>query len=330
VLVIPGIILALISAHMGILWHQKHTDFPGAGKSNRVIAGSRLFPQYAMKSAGFFFLVFGMVAALAGLAQINPVWMYGPYEPSVVSAASQPDWYVGWLDGSLRLMLPYEFRGAGVTIPFEVFLPAVVLPLLLFGLMALYPAIEARVTGDRAQHNELDLPRDHPVRTGIGLGAVTFYLVLLFAGGEDVLATTFGVSLNAIVWALRILLILAPAAVFTLTYNWCRGLQQDDDDELIEGRATGTILQEPGGEFVEVHAPVPFPEVPDRPPGDPEEHLIPSTAPPDTAGYHARALLRAAGRGLGRFFTDDRNGAVARVPVAADDVDTEDTSGARR
>ncbi len=308
ILVIPGVILALISAHMGILWHQKHTDFPGAGKSDRVIVGSRLFPKYAAKSAGFFMLVVGMLAALGGLAQINPVWLYGPYEPSVVSAASQPDWYVGWLDGSLRVMMPWEIRAFGQTIPLNLFLPGVVLPLLLFSLMALYPEIEARVTGDHRSHNELDLPRNHPIRSAIGAAAFTFYFVLLLAGGSDVLATTFGISLNAVVWGLRILLFLAPAVAFIITMNWCRGLMQDDDDLLLEGRATGVIEQLPVGEYVEVHTPLPVQPVPVREPGDPEAEIAEATerAQQDSIGYHAAQVLKLARGRIRSFFTQER------------------------
>src|SRR3954447_551157 len=296
ILVIPGLILALISAHMGILWHQKHTDFPGAGKNDRVIAGSRLFPKYAMKSAGFFTLVFGMVAALGGLAQINPVWLYGPYEPSDVSAGSQPDWYVGWLDGALRVMMPWEVRAFGQTIPLNLLLAGAVLPLLLFGLMAMYPSIEARVTGDRRSHNELDLPRDPPVRSGIGAAALAFYFTLLLAGGSDVLATTFGISLNAVVWGLRVLLFLGPAVAFLLTSNWCRGLMQDDDDLLLEGRATRAIQQRPVGEYVEVHTPLPVQPAPPREPGDPEAAIAEGAGFPqaeaDSIGYHAAQVVR--------------------------------------
>ncbi|MFL5337829.1 MAG: cytochrome b, partial [Geminicoccaceae bacterium] len=280
--------------------------FPGAGKSDRVIVGSRLFPQYAAKSAGFFTMVFGMIAALGGLAQINPVWSYGPYEPSDVSAASQPDWYVGWLDGSLRVMLPWEFRGFGQTIPFEIFLPAVVLPLLLFALMAMYPSIEARITGDRRHHNELDLPRDHPVRTGVGMAAFSFYFVLLLAGASDVLSTIFDISLNHVVWGLRILLFGLPPVVFLLTANWCRGIQQDDDDLLLEGKPTGVLIQQPAGEYVEVHTPLPVQPTPPRVPGDPEAEIA-FPAQPDGVAYHAAGLLKAAGRGLRGFFVEERD-----------------------
>jgi ubiquinol-cytochrome c reductase cytochrome b subunit len=175
----------------------------------------------------------------------------------------------------------------------------------IFALMALYPSIEARVTGDRRQHNELDLPRDHPVRTGIGVAALGFYLMLLFAGGEDVISTTFGISLNHMVWGLRIACILVPPAAFLLTYNWCRGLQQDDDDLLIEGRATGVLLQEPSGEYVEVHTPLPVEPVPDRRFGDPESVLAEPSPHEDTATYHAMQLFKVARRNLRHFFIEE-------------------------
>jgi ubiquinol-cytochrome c reductase cytochrome b subunit len=322
------LILALISAHMGILWHQKHTDFPGAGKSGRVIAGSRLFPKYAMKSAGFFLLVVGVLAALGGLAQINPVWLYGPYEPSDVSAASQPDWYVGWLDGSLRLMMPWEIRAFGQTIPLNLLLPGVVLPLLLFGLMAMYPALEARITGDRKAHDELDLPRDHPIRTAIGMSAFSFYFVLLLAGASDVLATTFDISLNHVVWGLRVALVAAPAVVFLLTANWCRGLMQDDDDLLLEGQPTGVILAQTQGEYVEVHVPLPVQPPPRREPGDPEAVMAEPPQPqPDSIGYHAAQVLKLARRNVRSFFVTESS--VGPEPVRFAE-DQHPDGGARR
>src|SRR3954471_6467800 len=175
--------------------------------------------------------------------------------------------------------------------------------------MAMYPTIEAWVTGDRRSHNELDLPRDHPVRTGIGAAAYTFYFVLLLAGGSDVLAHTFGISLNAVVWGLRVLLFLAPAMAFLLTSNWCRGLMQDDDDLLLEGRATGVIEQLPVGEYVEVHTPLPVQPAPPREPGDPEAVIAEGAGFPqaeaDSIASPAAQVVRPPRRKLRSFFVQE-------------------------
>ena len=203
ILLVPGILLALIGAHLGILWHQKHTDFPGPGKTEDNVVGHRVFPVFAVKSGGFFMLIFAVLALLGGLAQINPIWTFGPYDPAKVSAASQPDWYIGFLDGSTRLMPPWEFRGLGHTVPALVW-PTLILPGVLFTLLALYPFLEAKFTGDKKSHNLLQRPREAPTRTALGAMAVSFYLVLWISGGNDIIAHTFSISLNAMTWAGRI------------------------------------------------------------------------------------------------------------------------------
>jgi ubiquinol-cytochrome c reductase cytochrome b subunit len=102
VLLIPAILLALIGLHLLILVKQKHTQFPGAGRTEHNVVGNRLFPTFAAKATGLVFVVFGICALLGGLVQINPIWLWGPYNPAQVSSASQPDWYIGFLDGSTR------------------------------------------------------------------------------------------------------------------------------------------------------------------------------------------------------------------------------------
>ena len=322
VLIIPGVILALVTAHMGILWHQKHTDFPGPGKSNDQIVGERLFPVYAMKSAGLFATVFGMLALLGGLAQINPIWLYGPFRPDSASTAAQPDWYVGFLEGALRLMPAWEFRGAGHTIPFNVFIPAVALPGLLFTGMALYPFLEARFTRSKVIHHELDYPREHPVRTGIGAMALSFYFLLLLGGGDDVLATTFNMSVEGIRDGLRIAIFVVPPIAYKATASWCRGLMQDDDEMIEERIETGRLVFTSGGEYVETLTPLPYPEIPEWAPADerpPPSYMPPAIAstsegngqyPP--AGRHdqldgesapsLRHAIGVAGRAVGSFF----------------------------
>ena len=68
------------------------------------------------------------------------------------------------------------------------FWPGIVVPLLMFGLVGVYPFLERRLTGDRADHQLLRRPRDNPTRTS--LGAITFYLVLFVSGASDVAPDT--------------------------------------------------------------------------------------------------------------------------------------------
>ena len=165
------------------------------------------------------------MALLGGLVQINPVWLYGPYNPAQVSAGSQPDWYVGFLDGSTRLFPAWEIRAFDYTIS-PIFWPTIVLPGILFTLLALYPFIEARLTKDRASHNLLQRPRDVPVRTSLGAMALTFYVVLLISGGNDVIANKFDISLNAMTWTGRIAVIVLPPLAYVTAYLLCLGLQR--------------------------------------------------------------------------------------------------------
>ncbi len=213
VLLVPGLLVALISVHLGLVFKQKHTQWPGPGRTNDNVVGERMFPRYALKQGGFFMVVFGVIALMGGLFQINPIWLFGPYEAWVVSAASQPDWYVMFLDGSTRLMPAWEIHipiGDGYVIP-PLFWPTVVLPGILVGLSTMYPFLEARRLKDTSSHNLLQRPRDVPARTAVGAMALAFYIVLTLSGANDVIADKFHISLNAMTWAGRIGLLIAAA-----------------------------------------------------------------------------------------------------------------------
>ncbi|MDA2988518.1 MAG: ubiquinol-cytochrome c reductase cytochrome b subunit [Actinomycetota bacterium] len=256
ILLVPGLILALVTVHLIMVWTQKHTQFPGPGRTNNNVVGYPLLPIYMAKAGGFFFIVFGIIALLSGLVNINPVWIFGPYTPDQVTAGTQPDWYIGWLDGALRLMPNIETVILGFTISWNVFIPAVVIPGILFTGLALYPFLEAWATGDKREHNLLDRPRNAPVRTGIGVMAIVFYGILWLAGGNDLMATTFNMSINAISWTLRILLIVGPPIAFIITKRTCLALQRRDREKLLHGYESGRVLRLPHGEFIEVHQPL--------------------------------------------------------------------------
>ncbi|MEH1011615.1 ubiquinol-cytochrome c reductase cytochrome b subunit [Micromonospora sp. CPCC 206060] len=258
VLLIPGLLVALISAHLGLVFKQKHTQWPGPGRTNENVVGERMFPRYALKQGGFFMVVFGVIALMGGLFQINPIWLFGPYEAWVVSAASQPDWYVMFLDGSTRLMPAWEINipiGDGYVIP-PLFWPTVVLPGILTMLPIFYPFIEARLTKDKGTHHLLQRPRDVPARTALGAMAVSFYVVLTLSGANDVIADKFRISLNAMTWAGRIGLLIVPPLAYYLTHRLCLGLQQHDREVLAHGVETGIIRRLPDGRFEEVHQPL--------------------------------------------------------------------------
>ncbi|MFY9807696.1 MAG: ubiquinol-cytochrome c reductase cytochrome b subunit [Pseudonocardiaceae bacterium] len=256
VLIIPGLLAALIAVHLGLIWYQKHTQFPGVGKTESNVVGVRILPTFALKSTGFFLTNVAVLAIMSGLFQINPIWLYGPYNPAQVSAGSQPDWYMGFTEGLLRLFPPWElFLFGRYDIP-PVFWAVVLIPGIMVMLLVLYPALERNLIKDNASHNLLQRPRDAPVRTALGVMSITFFLVLLISGGNDVIAYVFDLSINAFIWLARIALLLLPPLAYYLTYRFCLGLQRHDREVLDHGIETGIIRRLPHGEFVEVHQPL--------------------------------------------------------------------------
>ncbi len=255
VLLIPGLILSLVAAHLTIIVRQKHTDFPAPGRTEQTVSGDRLYPTYAMKSGGFFVLVFAALAALGGLVQINPVWLWGPYDPAQVSSASQPDWYMWFLEGALRLFPPIALHPFGHTVS-PVFWPSVILPIVLGLVAAGYPFIEARLTRDHARHNLLQRPRDAPARTSLGVLALSFWVLLSLAGADDVIAHTFHLSLALVVWALRGGVLVIPPLAFAFTYWMCLGLEDYDREVLESGLETGLVRRTYQGDYVEITQPL--------------------------------------------------------------------------
>ena len=254
VLLLPAVILALIGLHLALVWFQKHTQFPGPGRTEHNVVGVRVMPVFAFKSGAFFAAIVGILGLMGGLLQINPIWNLGPYMPSQVSAGSQPDFYMMWPDGLQRLWPAWELYIGHHTVPATV---AVALIMgLVFILLTIYPFLEKRFTGDRAHHNLLQRPRDAPVRTAIGAMAISFYLVLTLAAMNDIIALEFHISLNATTWIGRIGMVILPPLVYTITYRWCLGLQRSDRSVLEHGVETGIIKRLPHGAYIELHQPL--------------------------------------------------------------------------
>ncbi|MER6090999.1 cytochrome bc1 complex cytochrome b subunit [Streptomyces bluensis] len=270
VLLVPALLLFLVQIHLTLVVQLKHTQWAGPGRTNRNAVGKPVFPQYAAKSIGLFFAVGGVLALLAALFQINPVWEFGPYRPDQASLDSQPDWYVGYLEGALRLMPAWETNFAGHTIAWDVFLPGVMLPIVLFGVLYGYPVFERWITFPNRERHLCDRPRNQPTRTALGVAGVTFYVVLLLAGGQDVLAYVFDVPLEFLTYSFRTLLFVGPLFGYWVTRRLCLALQAADRRRLGEGAGTGDVRLTGAGGYREGRVALPREEayrilVQDRP-----------------------------------------------------------------
>jgi ubiquinol-cytochrome c reductase cytochrome b subunit len=224
VMLIPALLLALVGLHVFILVLQRHTQFPGPGRTERNVVGERFWPQHAFKSVSLLLLVAAVCAGLGGLAQINPVWQYGPFKAANVTSPAQPDWYLGWVDGLLRLGGPWSFKLFGYTVS-ENFWPAILFPGLAFGVITLWPWIERRFTRDRAEHHLLDRPRDAPARTATGLAGLLLFFIPFLEAGNDIMAVLLNVSVETVTRILQFSFFIAPVVMWLAAYWTCRSLQ---------------------------------------------------------------------------------------------------------
>jgi ubiquinol-cytochrome c reductase cytochrome b subunit len=259
ILLIPGILLALISAHLVLMWVQKHTQMAGKGRTNHNVVGAPFYPAFMAKAGAYTLFTFAVIAGLATFTQINPIWLFGPYTPADVSAGSQPDFYMGFLEGALRIMPSWEINLFGTahagTLPLSVIIPALVPMGIIMTGLALYPFVERWVTGDNREHHFAERPRNNPHRTAIGMTGVTFYGLLWLLGANDEIAANFHISLNWTTYAGRVLIFVGPALAYMITYRMCLGLQRYDAGIISHGVESGVIKRLPHGEFIEVHTP---------------------------------------------------------------------------
>jgi ubiquinol-cytochrome c reductase cytochrome b subunit len=295
ILLIPGIILALIGIHLALVWFQKHTQFPGPGRTETNVVGVRVMPVFAVKSGAFFAMTTGILGLMGGLLQINPIWQLGPYRPSHVSAGSQPDFYMMWTEGLARIFPAWELYFLGHTVPAAVWVALIMG--LIFMLLPAWPWLEKKFTGDNAHHNLLQRPRDAPVRTAIGAMAIAFYMVLTLSAMNDVIALKFHISLNATTWIGRIGMVVVPAIVYYIAYRWAIGLQRSDRAVLEHGIETGIIKRLPHGAYIELHQPLG--------PVDDHGHPLPLEYQGAAVPKRMNKLGFAGAPGAGSFLTAD-------------------------
>jgi ubiquinol-cytochrome c reductase cytochrome b subunit len=256
ILLIPALLLALVSAHLFLMFHQKHTQMPGKGHTDANVVGQPMYPYFMAKTGAWFFFIFGITALLSTFAQINPIWIYGPYNPSGISAGSQPDWYMGFLEGALRMWPSWHWNVGGYSFAFNVFVPALVPLGVLMTALAVWPFVEQWITGDRREHHVNDRPRNAPTRTALGMAGVTFYGILWLEGANDIVARFLNISLYLTTEIARYAIFIGPVVAYWVTKRICLGLQRKDNHLLEDGVETGIIRQLPNGEYIEVTRPV--------------------------------------------------------------------------
>lgn len=227
VYIVPLLIAGAIGLHLMILWRQKHAQFPSDTEPKRTesnVVGSPLYPKYALKSTALGFATAAVVTGLAAFVQINPIWLYGPYNPYDAVSPAQPDWYIGWLEGALRMGPPWALHLWGRTIP-SPFWVSVLLPGVLFFFLLFWPFIERALTKDGREHNLLDRPRDSPLRTGLGAALLTFAAGLTLAGSDDVQAHWTGTPILVVTDFYRVFCLAAPVVAFLIAWTIARELQ---------------------------------------------------------------------------------------------------------
>jgi ubiquinol-cytochrome c reductase cytochrome b subunit len=232
VFLIPALIAVLLGAHLALVALRHHTQFrSGPRESERKVVGVPTFPGQAPRSLGLFLGVAGVLFLLGGLVQINPVWLWGPYHTYSSTNGAQPDWYLGWLIGALRLMPSWDFTIGRYTVVPNAFWGGALFPLVVFTFLYLWPVLERRFSGDRLYHNLLDRPRDNPWRTAIGADFVVWVLLVFVAGSADRIQVTFDLSYSAQIWVFRVLFFVAPLLTGAIAYRVCRELRRG---ELVE------------------------------------------------------------------------------------------------
>jgi ubiquinol-cytochrome c reductase cytochrome b subunit len=253
VLLIPLIILGLLGGHLALLVRQKHTQFPGPGRTERNVVGSPMFPVFIFKTTGFLFIVAGVTALLGAFTQINPIWQFGQYEAARISYAVQPDWYMGFWDGFLRIMPSWEFVAFGHTIPLEVTIPAVVFPGILFNIIMVWPMLERKFTKDNDMHHLLERPRDNATRTAIGASVFALVFMMFIASSTDVIANYLHTTLNSVLVAMRVLVVIAPFVTYPIAKRIC--IEMQNWEKAGARKTVNLVTRTADGEYLSAAAP---------------------------------------------------------------------------
>jgi ubiquinol-cytochrome c reductase cytochrome b subunit len=227
VFVLPILIGTLLALHLALVASRHHTQFRRTDRqSERKVLGVPTFPGQVPRSLGLFFAVSAVLFLLGGLVQINPVWLWGPYHVGASTNGAQPDWYLGWLIGALRLVPHFDVVIGDRTLVPNPFWGGALFPLVVFAALFIWPWLERRVTRDRRVHNVLDRPRDAPWRTAIGAGFLTWVFLIFFAGAADRVYLFLGIGYVGQITAYRVAVFVLPIVVLLITRKVCLALQR--------------------------------------------------------------------------------------------------------
>jgi ubiquinol-cytochrome c reductase cytochrome b subunit len=257
VLIFPLLLATLIGVHLALIAARHHTQFRESERTTeKRIVGSPMFPAQLPRSLGLMFFTVGILFLLGGLVQINPIWQWGPYEPWIGTNGAQPDWYLGWLIGALRLMPSFDVTIGHFTLVPNPFWGGILFPGLVFGLLGVFPWLERRLARDTAVHNLADRPRDAPLRTAFGAALLGLISVVFLFGAADRVFVLWGLNYTTQLTLFRIALVVVPVLLFFVARGACRHLvateRVEADREAAEGEAReherGLLARAPGGE----------------------------------------------------------------------------------
>jgi ubiquinol-cytochrome c reductase cytochrome b subunit len=248
VFLLPILIGVLLTFHLVLVALRHHTQFRERHRTTeKRVLGVPTFPGQTPRSLGLLFAVAAVLFLLGGLVQINPIWLWGPYHVAEGTNGAQPDWYLGWLIGALRLVPSFDVTIGDYTLIPNPFWGGALFPMVVFGLLYLTPWLERRFTGEYGFHNLLDRPRDAPWRTALGAALFTWVFIVFFAGAADRLFVSFGLSYSAQMWVYRVLACVLPLVMLFVTRRWCLALQESErirhTRELAESEARGQLPQ---------------------------------------------------------------------------------------
>jgi ubiquinol-cytochrome c reductase cytochrome b subunit len=232
VLVIPLVLIALITVHLVMIMRQHHSQFPGPGRRERNVVGTPMWPAYALRSIGLLMAVAAVIFLLGGLVQINPIFQWGPYHTYLSENGAQPDWYIGWLIGALRLMPNFEPAVGNITPVPNPFWGGAFFPLFVFGVLFAWPAVERRITHDHRRHDLLERPRDRPIRSGLIAGFLAWVWTIFAIGAADRVYYRLHISYTVMIKYWRGATWLVPIVVFLATWRICRSLQRSGSHPL--------------------------------------------------------------------------------------------------